>query len=209
MITPLSNTLLFEDQPGLVAPSVTVNKQVTGRCLLTIVNNTGKTFNVKNNTVIVFIEHLHRTDLVEPCTYNSTHTSIVNAKNRQHFHTNNISNHNVSNINKQDKLDCSDKENELDIVNYSSLINMLNKHRKLFIDDIRNLKQTNILQATFNTEQNTGNRILPRRKQPDRRVKISRPQSEWTMCGMKKIHQRIQLMKKYLRSKKTSYSHAL
>ena len=31
MITPLSNTLLFDDQPGLVSPSVTVNKQVTGR----------------------------------------------------------------------------------------------------------------------------------------------------------------------------------
>ena len=28
MITPLSNTLLFDDQPGLVSPSVTVNKQV-------------------------------------------------------------------------------------------------------------------------------------------------------------------------------------
>ena len=28
---------------------------------------------------------------------------------------------------------------------------MLNKHRKLFVDDIKNLKQTNILQATFNT----------------------------------------------------------
>ena len=28
---------------------------------------------------------------------------------------------------------------------------MFNKHRKLFVDDIRNLKQTNILQATFNT----------------------------------------------------------
>ena len=110
MITPLSNTLLFDDQPGLVSPSVTVNKQVTCRYLLPIVNNTGKTFNVKNKTVIAFIEHLHRTDLVEPCTYNSTYTSTVNANNRQHFHTNNISNHNVSNINKQDKLDCSDKE---------------------------------------------------------------------------------------------------
>ena len=27
----------------------------------------------------------------------------------------------------------------------------MNKHRKLLVDDIRNLKQTNILQATFNT----------------------------------------------------------
>ena len=42
MITPLSNTLLFEDQPELESPSVTVNKQVTGRYLLPIVNNTGK-----------------------------------------------------------------------------------------------------------------------------------------------------------------------
>ena len=41
MIKPLSNTLLFEDQPGLVSPSVTVNKQVTGMYLLPIVNNTG------------------------------------------------------------------------------------------------------------------------------------------------------------------------
>ena len=39
MITPLSNTLLFDDQPGLVSPSVTVNKQVTCRYLLPIVNN--------------------------------------------------------------------------------------------------------------------------------------------------------------------------
>ena len=155
MITPLSNTLLFDDQPGLVSPSVTVNKQVTGRYLLPIVNNTGKTFNVKTKTVIAFIEHLHRTDLVKPYTYNITHTSTVNAKNRRHFHTNNILDHNVSNINKQDKLDSSDKEyhigNELDMVKYSSLVNMLNKHRKLFVDDIKNLKQTNILQATFNT----------------------------------------------------------
>ena len=65
MITPLSNTLLFDNQPGLVSPSVTVNKQVTGRYLLPIVNNTGKTVNVNTKTVIAFIEHLHRTDLVE------------------------------------------------------------------------------------------------------------------------------------------------
>ena len=143
MITPFSNTLLLEDQPGLVSPIVTVNKQVTGRYLLPIVNNTGKTCNVKNKT-FAFIEHLHRTDLVEPCTYKSTHTSTVNAKNRQHFHTKNIAN--------QDKLHCSDKEynigNEYDIVKYSSLINMFNKHRKLFVENIR---QTNTLQATFNT----------------------------------------------------------
>ena len=155
MITPLSNSFLFDDQPGLGSPSVTENKQVTCRYLLHIVNNSGKTFNVKNKTVIAFIEHLHRTELVEPCTYNSIHTSTVNANNRQYFHTNNISNHNVSNINKQDKLDCSDKEyhigNELDIVKYSFLVNMLNKHRKLSVNDIRNLKQTNILQATFNS----------------------------------------------------------
>ena len=43
-------------------------------------NNTGKTFNVKNKTVIAFIEHFHRTDLDEPCTYNSTHTCTVSAK---------------------------------------------------------------------------------------------------------------------------------
>ena len=155
MITPLSNTSLFEDQPGLVSPCVTVNKQVTGRYLLPIVNNTGKIFNVKNRTVIAFIEHLHRTDLVEPYTHNSTHTSTVNAKNRQHFHTNTISNHNVAKINDKDKLGCSDKEynigNEIDIVKYNFLVYTLNKHRKLFVDDIRNLKQTNILQATFNT----------------------------------------------------------
>ena len=46
MITSLSNTLLFEDQPGLVSLSVTVDKQVTGRYLLPIVNNPGKTFNI-------------------------------------------------------------------------------------------------------------------------------------------------------------------
>ena len=80
MITPLSNTSLFEDQPGLVSPCVTVNKQATGRYLLPIVNNTGKIFNVKNRTVIAFIEHLHRTDLVEPYTPNSTHTRLVMLK---------------------------------------------------------------------------------------------------------------------------------
>ena len=37
------------------------------------------------------------------------------------------------------------------MVKYSSLENVLNKHRKLFVDDIKNLKQTNILQATLNT----------------------------------------------------------
>ena len=155
MITPLSNTSLFEDQPGLVSPCVTVNKQVTDRYLLPIVNNTGKIFNVKNRTVIAFIEHLHRTDLVEPYTHNSTYTSTVNAKNRQHFHTITISYHNVAKINNKDKLGCSDKEynigNEIDIVKYNFLVYTLNKHRKLFVDDIRNLKQTNILQATFNT----------------------------------------------------------
>ena len=31
------------------------------------------------------------------------------------------------------------------------MVYTLNKHRKLSVDDIRNLKQTNILQATFNT----------------------------------------------------------
>ena len=54
----LSNTSLFEDQPGLVSPSVTVHNQVTGRYSLPIVNNTGITFNVKNKTMIYFIEQL-------------------------------------------------------------------------------------------------------------------------------------------------------
>ena len=133
MITPLSNTSLFEDQPGLVSPSVTVNKQTTGGYLLPIVNNTGKIFNVKNRTVIAFIEHLHRTDLVEHYTHNSTHTSTVHAKNRQHFHTNTISNHKVAKINNKDKSGCSDKEynigNEIDIVKYNFLVYTLNKHQ--------------------------------------------------------------------------------
>ena len=61
----------------------------------------------------------------------------------------------MAKINNKDKLGCSDKEynigNEIDIVKYNFLVYTLNKHRKLFVDDIRNLKQTNILQATFNT----------------------------------------------------------
>ena len=58
-------------------------------------------------------------------------------------------------------------------------------------------------------ELNTRPWILHRRKHPDRKVKISRTQSEWNTCGMMKIHKTIQLMKKSLRGKKTSYIHAL
>ena len=62
------------------------------------------------------------------------------------FHTNTISNPNVTKINNKDKLGCSDKEynigNEIDIVKYNFLVYTLNKHRNLFVDDIRNLKQT-------------------------------------------------------------------
>ena len=92
MITPLSNTSLFEDQPGLVSPSVTVNKQTIGGYLLPIVNNTGKIFNVKNRTVIAFIEHLHRTDLRLNLIRIIVHIRVLlMLKNRQHFHTNTIS----------------------------------------------------------------------------------------------------------------------
>ena len=51
-------------------------------------------------------------------------------------------------------------------------------------------------------EQNTRKRILPRRQQPDRRVQNIQNTVRWKTCGMMKIHQRIQLMKKSLRSKK-------
>ena len=42
---------------------------------------------------------------------------------------------------------------------------MLNKHRKLFVDDIRSLKQTNILQATFNTGHSQPIKQIPYKNQ--------------------------------------------
>ena len=111
MITPLSNTSLFEDQPGLVSPSAIVHNQVTERYLLPIVNDTGITFIVNNKTMIAFIERLHRTDFVDPCTHSNKYTRTTNSKNRKLFHTRNIVNHhNIAIINNKDKLHCSDKE---------------------------------------------------------------------------------------------------
>ena len=138
-----------------MSPSVTVYNQVTGRYLLPILNNTGITFNAKNKTMIAFIERLHRTDFVDPCTHSNAYACTSNYKNRKLFHTRNSVNHNIASINNKDKLYCSDKKynigSEIDSVKRSTLISMLNNHSNLFAVDIINLKQTNTLQATFNT----------------------------------------------------------
>ena len=76
-----------------------------------------------------------------------------------------MNHHNIAIVNNEDKLHCTDKEYnigcEIDSVKCSNLISMLNKHSNLFVDDIRYLKQTNILQATFNTGQGQPIKQIP------------------------------------------------
>ena len=56
IITPLDNSNLFYEQPGLLAPSLTVNKNISGMYTMPVVNSTGIRYTVNTRMVVGFIE---------------------------------------------------------------------------------------------------------------------------------------------------------
>ena len=56
IITPLDNSNLFYEQPGLLAPSLTVNKNISGMYTMPVVNSTGIRYTVNKRMVVGFIE---------------------------------------------------------------------------------------------------------------------------------------------------------
>ena len=61
IILPLNTSILFENQPGLMSHSISVNKD-RGPYILPIVNNTGHTFKVKDKLIVAFIEQFSNMD---------------------------------------------------------------------------------------------------------------------------------------------------
>ena len=61
IIIPLNTSILFENQPGLMSHSISVNKD-RGPYILPIINNTGHTFKVKDKLIVAFIEQFSSMD---------------------------------------------------------------------------------------------------------------------------------------------------
>ena len=146
IITPLNTSILFENQPGLMSHSISVNKD-RGPYILPIINNTGHTFKVKDKLIVGFIEQFSDMDKARQM---STQVYGDNSKYLQTDSRNTTTN--VYNLNTSSKVDHSYNIG-LDISSKQSksLITLLDKNNNLFVDNIKDLTQTNILQATFDT----------------------------------------------------------
>ena len=66
VISPLDNSTLFKDQPGLNAPSITVNSNKNNSYVIPIVNNTGMRYVVGNKSQVGFIEPIDSDDSIKP-----------------------------------------------------------------------------------------------------------------------------------------------
>ena len=81
MITPLDNSMLFYEQPGLVAPSVAVNKNISGYYTMPVINNTGVRHSVKKRMIVGFIESVDLTcknrDEVNKISYENNSNNLL------------------------------------------------------------------------------------------------------------------------------------
>ena len=162
IITPLDNTILFNNQPGVTSPNIVVRKSNSNDCIFTvpIINNTSRRFHVKKRNLVAFIETIesnNNTDNYE-LTNNSAHLSVnplTTAPLHPSEHTSNIKLGKPSH--KKSKQDRSLQPLTYNIGvsentdRHKTLIDLLHKHDDVFVDDIRQLQQTNILQASLNT----------------------------------------------------------
>ena len=180
MITPLSNCDLFIDEPGLVSPCVTVSKQSSSTYALPLVNNTGSVYKVKKKHVVAIIEQLYPADVNSLNNSYADYKSLglepqpidTQVKRSSNFdvqrspversndfelrhtqvegllHVNNIEHNTPQNIEDSSPYNIGLSTNTQEC---QSLINLIDKHSHLFVSDVRQLTQTNVLQATFNT----------------------------------------------------------
>ena len=146
IITPLNTSILFENQPGLMSHSISVNKD-RGPYILPIINNTGHTFKVKDKLIVGFIEQFSDMDKARQM---STQVYGDNSKYLQTDSRNTTTD--VYNLNTSSKVDHSYNIGlDISSTQSKSLITLLDKNNNLFVDNIKDLTQTNILQATFDT----------------------------------------------------------
>ena len=88
LISPLNTSKLFEDQPGLVSPSVAVISNNKGLYHIPVINNTGMRHTAFNKTVIGFMEHVDISDKnknfdgVSRCVPASVHVNSVDPVNQ-------------------------------------------------------------------------------------------------------------------------------
>ena len=180
MITPLSNCDLFIDEPGLVSPCVTVSKQSSSTYALPLVNNTGSVYKVKKKHVVAIIEQLDPADVNSLNNSYADYKSLglepqpidTQVKRSSNFdvqrspversndfelrhtqvegllHVNHIEHNTPHNIEDSSPYNIGLSTNTQEC---QSLINLIDRHNHLFVSDVRQLTQTNVLQATFNT----------------------------------------------------------
>ena len=94
VISPLDNSELFKDQPGLNAPSITVNSSKNNSYVIPIVNNTGMRYVVGHKSKVGFIEPIDSDDnikLVDEITYK-------NIESNTDIHMTSQIEHNIANI---------------------------------------------------------------------------------------------------------------
>ena len=84
IISPLDNSELFKDQPGLNAPCITVKSNTSDRYVMPIVNNTGMRYVVRNKSKVGFIETVNSDDSIK-CVDEITYKNIENTNNSHMF----------------------------------------------------------------------------------------------------------------------------
>ena len=125
---------------------ISVNKD-RGPHILPIVNNTGHTFKVKDKLIVAFIEQFSNVDKARQM---STQVYGDNSKYLQTDSGNTTTD--VYNLNTSSKVDHSYNIGlDISSTQSKSLITLLDKNNNLFVDNIKDLTQTNISQATFDT----------------------------------------------------------
>ena len=126
--------------------SISVNKD-RGPYILPIVNNTVHTFKVKDKLIVAFIEQFSNMDKARQM---STQVYGDNSKYLQTESGNTTTD--VYNLNTSSKVDHSYNIGlDISSTQSKSLITLLDKNNNLFVDNMKDLTQTNILQATFDT----------------------------------------------------------
>ena len=140
IVLPLDHNKLYENQPGVNSPSTAVNSNSKQKYYIPVINNTGVRRSIHARSILGFIEQVNIQDSKV-----RDDNDVIN--NRQ---VNNISKHIVNtDATPQDKsFHIGDHTTD---IQKSQLMNVINNYKDIFVDNNKELKVTNILQATLNT----------------------------------------------------------
>ena len=138
IISPLDNSELFKDQPGLNAPCITVKSNTSNRYVMPIVNNTGMRYVVRNKSKIGFIEAVNSDDSIK-CVDEITYKNIENTNNS---HVSSVIEHNISNI-----------------IAIKSQLTSANPKKQNTLRHVASAKITNKLYLENNTDLNVDNEV--------------------------------------------------